>query len=225
MATPLKSLHFYESRIKTIAATFLQESTGYGNRGQISADAELDEVLTYANLGVAHAHELRQAWQKMLDVLPKATNVLDIGCGCALTPAVLFDENVIVQSYQGFDHSPSMIWIGSRLNLEHNLVCDIDQIDKINSPVLVVLNHVFGQESVTAEDFDVWIDALLRVAGGGFHLLSLEILKYPPCIEKRNQFKKLLAKSRWSVSVVKSIQISGMHNSPKTAELWRVVRV
>ena len=79
MATPFKSLHFYESRVKTITATFRQELTGYGNRGQISADAELDEVLTYATLGVAHAHELRQVWQNMRDILPKAINVLDIG--------------------------------------------------------------------------------------------------------------------------------------------------
>ena len=225
MATPFKSLHFYESRVKTITATFRQELTGYGNRGQISADADLDEVLTYATLGVAHAHELRQVWQNMLDVLPKAINVLDIGCGCAFTPAVLFDENVTVHSYQGFDHSDAMVWIGSRLNLEHKLVCDIDEIDKISNPILVVLNHVFGQESVTEKDFDLWIAALHRVAGSGFDLLSLEILNFAPCIEKRSQFKKLLVKSGWSVDVVKSIQIPGMHTSLKTAELWRVVRV
>lgn len=182
-------------------------------------------MLTYATLGVAHAHELRQVWQNMLDVLPKAINVLDIGCGCAFTPAVLFDENVTVHSYQGFDHSDAMVWIGSRLNLEHKLVCDIDEIDKISNPILVVLNHVFGQESVTDKDFDLWIAALHRVAGSGFDLLSLEILNFAPCIEKRSQFKKLLVKSGWSVDVVKSIQIPGMHTSLKTAELWRVVRV
>ena len=89
----------------------------------------------------------------------------------------------------------------------------------------MVLNHVFGQESVTEKDFDLWIAALHRVAGRGFDLLSLEILNFAPCIEKRSQFKKLLVKSGWSVDVVKSIQIPGMHTSLKTAELWRVVRV
>ena len=77
----MTNLHFFENRIKTIRTYFRHSNTGYKNRGQISPDASVDDVATYAPLGVAHANELQQTLEDLKKFISSELHVLEIGCG------------------------------------------------------------------------------------------------------------------------------------------------
>ena len=217
-------LDFCIARLDTIKAHFGHTYTGYQARGQVSSDATQDEVMTYANLGVHHAYELQEAWKLMSTKLPKSCHILDIGCGTGLTPAALNDVGVKVQSYQGYDHSESMIWIASRLNPDANMVFDFGEVCEIKCDGMIIINHVFGQDGVVESDLRMWSSEIQRIMPKEvFDLLSIEIPNLPkPAQERRDRFKKFCESQGFQVRLVQEMETPGRHKFPKITQHWQL---
>jgi hypothetical protein len=218
----MNNLNFFENRIKTIKAHFQHEFTGYQNRGQIAKDSDVNEASTYGPLGVAHAKELSQTLDQLKSCLPDSFHVIDIGCGYALSRAVLKDSSFEVKSYHGFDANESMLWFAQQIDGDGKFVNSLDQIPIFHDHVLVIINHVFGQESVAQSDLIAWVDKLVANCKTGFTLLSIEICGFPPATRNFSYFRKQLSFKKVRIQNELEYLIKGQHKSEKVIRQWSV---
>jgi SAM-dependent methyltransferase len=217
----MNNLHYFENRMKTIKAHFQHDFTGYQNRGQITKESNVHEASTYGPLGVAHAKELSQTVEKLRACIPNNIHILDIGCGYALSRAVLKDSGIFYKSYRGFDTNESMLWFAKQIDKDGEFLGSLDQLPIFNEHVLVIINHVFGQDSVSLSDLTDWVTALTGSCKDGFTLLSIEIDGYAPAMRNFTQFRKILDSTKFGVRNEIEYRIKGQHKNEKVIRQWK----
>ena len=218
----MNNLHFFENRIKTIKAHFQHEFTGYQNRGQIAKDSDIHEASTYGPLGIAHAKEFQQTVDKLKPNIPSTIHVIDIGCGYALSRAVLKDSGINYKSYYGFDPNESMLWFAKQIEGDGKFSSNLDQLPLFREHVLVIINHVFGQESVSHADMSSWVSNLKRSCNAGFTLMSVEIDGYSPAARNFNLFRKLVTTMNLTIHNEVEYRIQGQHKNNKIIRQWNI---
>ena len=218
----MNNLHFFENRIKTIKAHFQHEFTGYQNRGQIAKESNIHEASTYGPLGIAHAKEFQQTIDKLKPNIPSTIHVIDIGCGYALSRAVLKDSGVSYKSYYGFDPNESMLWFAKQIDGEGKFFSSLDQLPVFRDHVLVIINHVFGQDSVSQADMCSWVSNLKRSCHAGFTLMSIEIDGFLPAARNFTLFRKFVKSMNLCVQNEVEYRIQGQHKNNKIIRQWNL---
>lgn len=213
-------LHFFENRIKTIRSHFRHSNTGYENRGQISPEASIDDVATYAPLGIAHANELQQTLEDLKKFAPSELHVLEIGCGMALSRAVFQDDGLPIGSFHGYDINEQMLWYAKRIVEGAYFYDELDRVPEIKGNGLLLVNHVFGQATVAASDISMWVENISRVFPNGCLFLSIEPERYAPSNQGFGVFREELKKSRIRFRVNSEYTIPSQHTGRKMVRNW-----
>jgi hypothetical protein len=216
----MTNLHFFENRIKTIRSHFRHSNTGYGNRGQISPDASVDDVATYAPLGIAHANELQQTLEDLKKFVPNELHVLEIGCGMALSRAVFKDGDLSISSFHGYDINEQMLWYAKRIVEGGYFYDELDRVPEIKGDGLLLLNHVFGQDTVAASHISTWVRNISRVFPNGCLFLSIEPERYAPSNQGFGVFREELRKSKIRFRVNSEYTIPSQHKGRKMVRNW-----
>ena len=216
----MTNLHFFENRIKTIRTHFRHSNTGYKNRGQISGDASVDDVATYAPLGVAHANELQLTLEDLKKFISSELHVLEIGCGMALSRAVFKDDGLPINSFHGYDINEQMLWYANRIVGGAYFYDELDAVPEITGNGLVLVNHVFGQDTVAVSDISMWVKNIARVFPNGCIFLSIEPERYAPSNQGFGVFKEELRKSRIRHRVNSEYTIPSQHTGRKMVRNW-----
>jgi len=173
------------------------------NAFQIGSTITMRQAYSYAWVhGLNHSQELRSAMES-LGFQNKwsihrlgLVDILDVGCGPGMTLDVLEEFGLHVNSYGGFDHSPSMIWLARELNddVKGNFVVEIQDLPQSKLTGFIVLNHVLNQDDVTVGLLKIWIQEFKRIYSRGFSLLSVEPNKRS-INEKFAEFEKVFQSS------------------------------
>jgi hypothetical protein len=88
--------------------------------------------------------------------------------------------------------------------------------------VLVIINHVFGQESVSHADMTSWVSNLKRSCNAGFTLMSVEIDGYLPAARNFTLFKKLVTTMNLTIHNEVEYRIQGQHKNNKIIRQWNI---
>jgi SAM-dependent methyltransferase len=148
---------------------------GSTDRGQISADSSFEKVVNYNLIyGFEHVFELRDAinkWKQHLDASP---HLLDLGCGIGLTDLVLRTCGFETLSYIGVDHNPEMLKLALQLNLGSTFTNEIRSVPRRRGRGLLVINHLFGQNELTAKDISDFAFYSARVFDQHLSVLNVE---------------------------------------------------
>jgi SAM-dependent methyltransferase len=159
---------------------------------------------------------------KLKGDLPSTVHVIDIGCGYALSRAVLKDSGISYKSYYGFDPNESMLWFAKQIEGDGKFFSDLDQLPLFKEHVLVIINHVFGQESVSHADMTSWVSNLKRSCNAGFTLMSVEIDGYLPAARNFTLFKKLVTTMNLTIHNEVEYRIQGQHKNNKIIRQWNI---
>ena len=194
----VSQLHFYESRVKTIKSFHGTAHTGFRNRGQIAPNDDRNVIGTYSELGFMHARELTDALgdTSTFKEIPEI-NVIDIGCGLGLTRAVLADLEISFCTYVGMDSNSEMMRFAQEIEDQGLFIHDLSECDEFESPVLVIINHVLGQNTVSNRDIETWVLHLKRICKSGLIVLSIEPEGYGPSTAGRVELDRLLKRAKF----------------------------
>ena len=173
-------------------------------------------------MGIAHAKEFQQTVDKLKPNIPSTIHVIDIGCGYALSRAVLKDSGINYKSYYGFDPNESMLWFAKQIEGDGKFSSNLDQLPLFREHVLVIINHVFGQESVSHADMSSWVSNLKRSCNAGFTLMSVEIDGYLPAARNFNLFRKLVSTMNLTIHNEVEYRIQGQHKNNKIIRQWNI---
>jgi len=188
---------------------------------QINPTITLRQAIAYAyRYGLNHNQELARAI-KCLN-LPSlyalgTVDVLDIGCGPAMTLDVLRQLGLHSKSNNGFDHAGSFVWLARELNSQFTgqYETHLERIQISPRTGFVVMNHVLNQSSVDIATLELWAGELKRIYFKGFYLLSIEPTK-AEYLAQTEKFQSILSK----VGLRQKLKKSGrcVSNSKKKIE-------
>ena len=99
---------------------------------------------------------------------------------------------------------------------------NLDQLPLFREHVLVIINHVFGQESVSHADMSSWVSNLKRSCNAGFTLMSVEIDGYLPAARNFNLFRKLVTTMNLTIHNEVEYRIQGQHKNNKIIRQWNI---
>ncbi|NBO56910.1 MAG: class I SAM-dependent methyltransferase [Actinobacteria bacterium] len=215
-------LHFYESRVKTIKSFHGTAHTGFRNRGQIAPSDDRNVIGTYSELGFMHARELTDALgdTSAFQEIPEI-NVIDIGCGYGITRAVLTDLKIPFGTYVGMDSNSEMIWFAQEIEDQGMFIDDLSECDEFESPVLVTINHVLGQNTVSKRDIETWVLHLKRICKSGLIVLNIEPEGYGPSTAGRVELDRLLKRAKFPHLTFREWRIEGqVRGNKKAVACW-----
>lgn len=159
---------------------------------QISEDATFADVDKYAPFAKSHSKELREFLKANIKSIPRDLHIIDIGCGYGYGMSDFEHAKFTVLSYQGTDHNPQMRTKATERIGSLDIHTDLTALNQIKGECLVLINHVFGQETVNNETVTKWSNDLKRICLSGFVLLSIEPSYFEPSIKYRSAFIKNL---------------------------------
>lgn len=195
----------------------------------LSEDISKADLIAYTHkFGLRHLRELRNAFRELFvpathaaSLLQEPQNafreyiaplshasppfskvdVLDIGCGPALSRFILPEFGITPKTYGGFDYAENCLWLAGEINNNLELfnlpktmgqfVKNLHEIKTSEIHGFVIMNHILNQPAVSESILKAWAGQFKRIYPRGFYLVSVEP-KFPEFKEKAMLFLEKL---------------------------------